>query len=125
MPWNLFDTVKLTEAIPLSDGGIAAVGTVGAIVEVFNEGEAYLVELFGDRWLKYDEQENFIVTLPQVRGAFREPLGVETLYPQQLQLIGLGRETVSVREHLLSLLDKLSEEKLTQVRDFTESLLKK
>lgn len=125
MPLNLFDTVKLTEAIPLIDGGIAEVGTVGAIVEVFNQGEAYLVELFGDSWVKYDEQENFVAALPQVRGAFREPLGVETVYPYQLELTQPARETVSVRAHLFSLLEKLSEEKLTQVRDFAESLLKK
>jgi len=122
---NLFDTVKLTEAIPLTDGGIARAGTVGAIVEVFNEGEAYLVELFGDSWVKYDEQGSFEPSSPQVRGAFREPMGVETIYPHQLQLVKPARETVSVRAHLLTLLEKLSEEKLTQVRDFTESLLKK
>jgi hypothetical protein len=80
MPLNLFDTVKLTVAIPLTDGGM---------------------------------------------GAFREPLGVETVYSHQLQLVKPARETISVRAHLLSLLEKLSEEKLTQVRDFTESLLKK
>ena len=32
------------------------------------------------------------------------------------------RETVSVRAHLLSLLDELTEEKLAEVRDFAEFL---
>ena len=51
--YKLFDSVKLTEAIPLTDGGMAEAGTVGAIVEVLEEGEAYLVEFFGG-WVKYD-----------------------------------------------------------------------
>jgi len=57
--FQLFDHVKLTENIPLSDGGIAPQETRGAIVEIFNNGEAYLVELFGD-WVKYDAEGNFI-----------------------------------------------------------------
>ena len=46
MDFQLFDAIKLTEEIPLADGGNAAVGTVGAIVDIFNNGEAYMVELF-------------------------------------------------------------------------------
>ncbi len=49
--FELFDSVKLTEAIALTDGGTAPPGSLGAIVEVFREGEAYMVELFGD-WVK-------------------------------------------------------------------------
>lgn len=37
---------------------MAEAGTVGAIVEIFNEGEAYLVELFGG-CVKYEDSENF------------------------------------------------------------------
>jgi hypothetical protein len=50
--FQLFDEVKLTENIPLTDGGVAQVGTVGAVVEVLGNGQAYLVELFGN-WVKY------------------------------------------------------------------------
>ena len=122
--YNLFDSVKLKEAIPLSDGGMAEAGTVGAIVEVFNEGEAYLVELFGG-WVKYDESENFVSATSIGQDTFRETIGIETVYPRQLELIQPARETVSVRAHLLSLLDELTEEKLAEVRDFAEFLQQK
>lgn len=46
--YNLFDSVRLKEAVSLTDGGMAEAGTVGAIVEIFNEGEAYLVEFLED-----------------------------------------------------------------------------
>lgn len=94
MQFQLFDSVKLTEEIPLTDGGTAAVGTVGAIVEVFNDGEAYMVELFGS-WVKYDEQENFVPASRDEKGAFMETIGVETVYPQQLKLVKSARKTVS------------------------------
>lgn len=122
--YNLFDSVKLKEAIPLSDGGMAEVGTVGAIVEVLEEGEAYLVELFGE-WVKYDEGGNFVPAASQSPGTFRETIGIEMVYSQQLELIQPARETVSVRAHLLSLLDELTEEKLAEVRDFAEFLQQK
>ncbi len=122
--YKLFDSVKLKEAIPLTDGGMAEAGTVGAIVEVFNEGEAYLVELFGG-WVRYDELENFVPAASQSPGTFRETIGIETVYPQQLDLVQPARETVGVRAHLLSLLDELSEEKLALVRDFAEFLQQK
>ncbi len=122
--YNLFDSVRLKEAIPLTDGGMAEAGTVGAIVEIFNEGEAYLVELFGG-WVKYDESENFVPAASIEQDTFRETIGIETVYPQQLELVQPARETVSVRAHLLSLLDELSEEKLALVRDFAEFLQQK
>jgi hypothetical protein len=59
------------------------------------------------------------------RGTFREAIGVETIYPKQLKLVRLARETVSVRAHLLSLLDNLSTENLSEVRDFAEFLSQK
>jgi hypothetical protein len=124
MDYRLFDSVKLKEAISLSDGGMAAVGTVGAIVEVFNDGEAYLVELFG-QWVKYDEQENFVPATPDEKGSFMETIGIETVYPHQLELLERASTTVNVRGHLLSLLDELSEEKVAQVRDFAEFLQQK
>lgn len=122
--YKLFDSVRLTQVIPLTDGGVAEAGTVGAIVEVLEEGEAYLVELFGG-WVRYDELENFVPAVSQEQGTFRETIGVETVARKQLELVQPARETVSVRAHLLSLLDELPEEKLAEVRDFAEFLQQK
>lgn len=124
MQFQLFDQVQLTEEIPLTYGGTVAVGTVGAIVEVFNNGEAYLVELFGD-WVKYDEQENFVPASRDEKGAFMETIGVETIYPQHLKLVRPARETMSIRGHLLAILDNLSEKELIEIRDFAEFLQQK
>jgi hypothetical protein len=44
--FQLFDSVKLKASIPLTEGGTAEMDTPGAVVEVFNQGEAYMVELF-------------------------------------------------------------------------------
>jgi hypothetical protein len=84
--FQLFDSITLTDAIALSEGEIAPEGTPGAIVEVLNGGEAYLVELFGG-WVKSNERGNFIAATPEEPGAFVETLGVELAYPQQLQLV--------------------------------------
>lgn len=42
-----FDSVKLSAAVPLEEGGVAPEGCICSIVEVLNDGEAYMVELFG------------------------------------------------------------------------------
>lgn len=122
--FQLFDGVKLTEEITLTDGGVAAVGTVGTIVEVFKEGEAYLVELFGD-WVKYDRQGNFVPASQDEEGSFMETIGVETVYPHQLALTIPVRETMGVREHLAVVLENLSDDLVTEVRDFAEFLQQK
>jgi hypothetical protein len=93
--FQLFDSVKLTEDIPLTDGGIAPIHTVGAIVEVLKNGEAYLVELFGD-WVKYDEQGNFVSATQTDKGEFMETIGVEIVYPHQLVLAAPAQETMKV-----------------------------
>lgn len=122
--YRLFDSVKLKETITLSNGEIVKAETIGAIVEVFNQGEAYLIELFG-KWVKYDEKGNFIPALPQEKGAFQETIEIETVYPHQIELIQKASDNISVRGHLLSLIDELSAEKVAEVRDFAESLLEK
>jgi hypothetical protein len=104
MKFQLFDSVKLKEAITLTDGGIAPEDTSGAIVEVFNDGEAYMVELFGG-WVKYDAVENFIPAKREEADSFLETIGVETVYPQQLQLVKPAQETVGVRARLAAVLD--------------------
>lgn len=122
--FQLFDSVKLTEAIALIEGGMAPEGTPGAIVEVFNNGEAYMVELFGG-WVKAAVQGDFIPADREDPEAFMETIGVETVYPQQLRLVKPASETVGVRAQLLSVLDDLSEDLLAEVRDFAEFLRQK
>jgi len=122
--FQLFDSVKLSEAIPLSDDGVAPAGTPGAVVEVLRDGEAYLVELFGD-WVKLDAQGNFAPSDRDDSEAFMETLGVETVYPDQLRLVKPALETVGARVQLLTVADELSEELLEEVVDFAEFLRQK
>lgn len=119
--FQLFDNVKLTENIPLSDGGFAPQETRGTIVEVFNNGEAYLVELFGD-WVKYDAEGNFITANKGEKDAFMQTLGVETVYEHQIILTVSAREIMGVKEHLNALLETLPDNLVLQVRDFAEFL---
>lgn len=119
--FQLFDGVKLTEEIPLTDGGMAQAGTVGAIVEVLGDGKAYIVELFGD-WVKYDEQGDFMPATQNESSSFMETIGVETVYPHQLILTIPARETMGVREHLTAVLDNLPDDLVAEVRDFAEFL---
>ncbi|HAX74309.1 MAG TPA: hypothetical protein DCY88_00340 [Cyanobacteria bacterium UBA11372] len=119
--FQLFDAVNLTEEISLTDGGVAPPGTAGAIVEVFNNGEAYLVELFGG-WVKAEVSGDFISANQDEPDAFMETIGVETVYPHQLQLVKSARETMGVREHLTAIIDSLSDDLVAEVRDFAEFL---
>jgi hypothetical protein len=96
--FQLFDSISLKMPLQLDSGSVAPIGSSGAIVEVFNDGEAYLVELFGG-WVKADRQGDFVpvdgadaVTDPE---AFMETIGVETVYPEQIHLV--ERETLGVR----------------------------
>ncbi len=122
--FQLFDAVKLKEELTLSDGGIAPEGTPGAIVEVFNDGEAYMVELFGG-WVKADIQGDFTPANRDKPNSFLETLGVETVSPQQLRLVKPARETMGVRGHLLAVLDNLSEVSLAEVQNLAEFLQQK
>ena len=45
--FQLFDNVQLLESVTLVEGEVVLESKPGAIVEVFNAGEAFLVELFG------------------------------------------------------------------------------
>lgn len=122
--FQLFDNIKLTENISLSDGGIAPQETKGTIVEVFNNGEAYLVELFGG-WVKYDSEGNFIQVNKDEKDAFMETLGVETVYDYQMSLTVSAREIMGVKEHLNALLETLPDNLVVEVRDFAEFLQQK
>jgi hypothetical protein len=122
--FQLFDGVKLTTEISLTDGGIAPIDSIRAIVEVLKDGEAYMVEIFGN-WVKYDDRGNFIPAIKEEKGAFMETLGVEIVYPHYLVLTVPARETMGARAYLESLLDSLSAENLIEVRDFAEFLTQK
>lgn len=122
--FQLFDSVKLKESIPLSEGGSAPEGTPGVIVEVFKNGEAYMVELFGG-WVKADVGGDFVPSDRDSPDSFMETLGVETVYPQQIRLVKPARETVGVRAQLLALMDELPENTLEEVKNFAEFLQQK
>ena len=122
--FQLFDSVKLKEAIALSEGDSAPEGAPGAIVEVFNNGEAYMVELFGG-WVRADVEGDFIPSDRDNPNSFMETIGVETVYPQQIRLVKPARETVGVRAQLLALMDELPESSLEEVKNFAEFLQQK
>jgi len=119
--FHLFATVKLTQDIELTEGGIASSETIGTIVEVYNNGEAYEVELFGN-WVKYDRQGNFIESHREDPDSFVENIGIETVYPDQIYLVKPASETVGVRARLAAILDELSEERLGQLEEFADFL---
>lgn len=89
--FQLFDAVNLTSEIALTEGGVAPAGTAAAIIEVFNDGEAYMVELFGG-WVKAEVGSDFVPAAENEPGAFMETIGVETVYPHQLKLAQPERE---------------------------------
>ncbi|MEG4519533.1 MULTISPECIES: DUF2281 domain-containing protein [unclassified Microcoleus] len=122
--FQLLDAVTLTEAVALADGEIAPPRTAGKIVEVFKNGEAYLVELFGG-WVKAEVGGDFVPATPDEPGAFMETIGVETVYPHQLQLVKSADEMMGIREHLLSVLNNLPDELVAEVCDFAEFLQEK
>lgn len=119
--FQLFDSVQLLESVPLVEGDVALEGTPGAIVEVFNEGEAFLVELFG-QWVKYDDTGDFIPATQDDPDAFMETLGVETVYPHQLKLLAAAREVMGDRSSLRVLASELSDDLVAEVLDFAEFL---
>jgi hypothetical protein len=94
--FQLFDSVKLREPLLLDTGNTAPVGSPGAIVEVFNNGEAYMVELLG-RWVKAAVGQEFVPVNRNVPDAFMETLGIETVHPHQIYLVKPASETVGIR----------------------------
>ena len=121
--FQIFDSVTLNQDIQLHSAGIAPQGTDGAIVEIFKDGEAYLVELFGG-WLKFTTEGDTIETSQDDPEAFRDTLDVETLYPDQINPINAHQQSdkQKVKQQLLALLELLPEESILQVKDFTEFL---
>ena len=83
--FQLFDSVRLREKVMLTDDQTLPAGTSGAIVEMFPDGDMYLVELFGN-WVIRNDTGDFIAADPRHPGAFRETIGIETFSGQQLEL---------------------------------------
>ena len=119
--FQLFDAVKLTETVPLDEREVAPAGTPGAVVEVLQEGEALMVELFA-RWVQIDAQGKRIAAKSEDPHAFMETLGVATVTPSQLQLVKPASETVGRHAYLLTVVEDLSERQLEEVLDFAEFL---
>jgi len=124
--FNLFDQIELTEPIALisdfsnaiEEKDVADIGTVGAIVEVLEEGEAFLVELFGDL-VKVKDPEGLIRATSADQDAFRETLGVETVLSNQMRL---RHRSNIVKVELFRLLDQMPEDLLQEVQTFAKSL---
>jgi hypothetical protein len=122
--FQLFDSVTLKEPLQLDSGSVAPEGSPGAIVEMFNDGEAYMVELFGG-WVKVDGAEGFIPADRADPNAFMETIGVETVYTDQIQLVSSAADNVGIRGQLLALMDELPDATLEKVKDFAEFLKSK
>ncbi|MBW4481130.1 MAG: DUF2281 domain-containing protein [Tildeniella torsiva UHER 1998/13D] len=119
--FQLFDSVQTLDSVPLAEGGVAPAGTTGAIVEVFNGGEAFLIELFG-QWVKYDNEGDFVPSTQDDPNAFMETLGVERVYPHQIALLAAARDVMGDRSSLRVLADELSDDLVAEVLDFAEFL---
>jgi len=122
--FELFDAVELKEAILLTDGRIAAVGTPGAIVEILDNGAAYMVEMF-DSWVKTNGKRDLVPADPEAPQAFVETLGLEVVRPQQIRLVKPASETVGHRPQLLMALEELPDALVAEVVDFAEFLRQK
>ncbi len=123
--FQMFDSVTLNQDIQLSRSETAPRGTDGAIVEIFKDGEAYLVELF-DGWLKFNTEGDVIETSQDDPEAFRDTLDVEVVYPHQLELVAkehTAEQTAKIQ--LFTLVNSLSEDKILQVKEFAEFLYQK
>lgn len=120
------DQVQLREAIPLSGDMSNALepaeavpaGTVGTIVEVLDPGQVFLGELSG-YWVKLQDPEGLCRAEAEEEAAFRETLGVEVVYPQQMTLLSRRRDT---KVDLFRLLDDMPEELPDEVQTFAEFL---
>lgn len=121
---QLFDTVKLNEAVALGEGSVASAGTTGVIVERLGAGEAYLVELFGD-WVEMEESEMAAPSSEASANKYMETIGVVTVQPQQLTRVKAAAETMGARGRLLVALDALPETSVEEVADFAEFLQQK
>jgi hypothetical protein len=96
--YELFDSVRLREAVSLADGQRIETGTQGVVVELFQDGQAYLVELFGG-WVKVDHDGDLVPANANDPQAFTETVGLATLTSQQIELLQPALKTVGAKTH--------------------------
>jgi hypothetical protein len=113
--------VILNESLRISEEVTALPGTPGTIVEILGNGEAYMIELFGNR-IACDDNGNLIKADAATPESFRETIGVETVFPHQIQRIAKKEQS---RLRLLKIMDDLSEHHLEEISDFAEFLYHK
>ena len=97
--FKLFDLVQLLEPISIHGDFTNALeqyttvpeGTTGTIVEVLEEDQAYLVELWGN-WIRCQDNQRLEQAKPDFQDKFRETLGVEVIYAHQLQIVEKSRQ---------------------------------
>jgi Protein of unknown function (DUF2281)/Domain of unknown function (DUF4926) len=124
--FKLFDVVELLEPISIHGDFTNALeqyttvppGTSGTIVEVLEENQAYLVELWGN-WIICQDNQRLEQATPDSQSKFRETLGVEVIYAHQLERVEPSHQ---LREDLWDLLENLPEELLAEVKIFAEFL---
>lgn len=121
---QLFDSVELREAVILAEGETVPAGTRGAVVELFQDGQMILVELFGDL-VKIDKDSNLVAASDDDPRAFAETIGLVTLSPRQVRRIATARQTVGSRAYLLSIIEELPEQSVLEIADFAEFLRQK
>jgi hypothetical protein len=121
---QLFDSVRLRETVILAEGEVVPAGTRGAVVELLADGEAYMVELFGD-WLKVDSKGNLVPASADDPEAFAETLGVVTVSLGQIELLSPAEKTTGAKTHLLAIVEDLPEQAVVEVADFAEFLRQK
>jgi hypothetical protein len=122
--YELFDSVRLREAITLADGQRIEAGAQGAVVELFPDGQAYLVELFGD-WVTVGDDGDLVSATADDPEAFTETIGLATLTSQQIELLQPARKTVGAKTHLLTVVADLPEYMVIEVVNFAEFLRQK
>ena len=113
--------MKLGEEIPVEDGGATPEGCPGAIIKMFNDGEAYVVELFG-RWVTLSDNGDFVDSTADTSNSFMETVGVQTVAPYQIRSAVPAIETVSDRAQPLVLMNELPDNTLEEVKNFAEFL---
>ncbi len=124
MEFALFDAVELTESITLAEGQVVPVGASGAIVEVLERGEAYLVELFGG-WVQRNREGYLVAAQPEELAAFVETLGVALIPPAHLRLRQSADQTVGERARLYAVVEGMPAHLVKEVADFAEFLYQK
>jgi len=119
--FQLFDAIKLTHSVVLDDGSLAPIETPGAVVEVLDEGNGYLVELFGG-WVRRDALGSTVRALPEEKGAFQQTLDVVMLTAAEMALVLPAMQSVGPQTQLLSIVEELPQEVVAEIVNFAQFL---